>query len=245
MTKALRVHGLHYRYPDGLHALKGVDLCVEEGECLALVGPNSAGKSTLLLHCNGCLLPAEGEVRVAGVPVDKAHLDDIRRRVGTVFQEADDQLFMPTIAEDVGFGPHNMGLAPQEVQARVEQALAAVGAGHLLQRQPHHLSGGEKRAVAIATVLAMRPGLLLLDEPTSNLDPRARRRFMELARSLPQTRIIATHDMDMVLELCARTVVLYDGQVRADGPTREIFQDAILLQQCGLEVPLCIRGLSQ
>ena len=243
MPLALHVRALHFCYPDGQRALNGVDLCVEQGESLALVGANSAGKSTLLLHLNGCLLPAtpeQGTVEVLGQAVTRETLGHIRRLVGTVFQDADDQLFMPTIAEDLAFGPRNMGLSPEEVQARVHEALRAVGAEHLASRRPHHLSGGEKRAVAIATVLVMRPELLLLDEPTSNLDPRARRRFIRLMGTLPQTRIIATHDLDMVLDLCPRTVVLHQGQIRADGPTERIFADTALLEECGLEPPLCM-----
>lgn len=237
---ALSLHKVFYTYPDGLEALRGVDLEIHEGESVALVGANSAGKSTLLLHCNGCLSPAQGEARVMGLPVTPQNLPKIRQMVGTVFQDADDQLFMPSIVEDVAFGPHNMGLSPEDAARRAREALEAVGCAHLAERQPHHLSGGEKRAAAIATVLAMRPRLLLLDEPTSNLDPRARRQFIRLLNSLPHTRIVATHDLDMVLEVCPRTVVLYKGQIRADGATRDIFADTALLEACHLERPLCM-----
>lgn len=236
----LRLRGVRFSYPDGHEALCGVDLDVHPGESVALVGANSAGKSTLLLHCNGCLTPSAGEVMICGLAVTRATLREVRRRVGTVFQEADDQLFMPSIAEDVAFGPHNLGLSDDEVAQRVREALESVGCAHLATRQPQHLSGGEKRAAAIATVLAMRPEVLLLDEPTSNLDPRARREFIRLLQTLPHTRVIATHDLDMVLETCPRTVVLHQGRVRADGRTRDIFSDAALLDACRLEQPLCM-----
>lgn len=240
MTPALHLRDVHYAYPDGMVALRGVNLIVKRGECVALVGANSAGKSTLLLHCNGCLLPTQGEASARGTPISRKTLPEIRRMVGTVFQEPDDQLFMPSIAEDVAFGPRNMGLAPEEVERRVREALEATGCAHLAGRQPRRLSGGEKRAASLATALAMEPDILLLDEPTSNLDPRARRQFIRLVRALPHTRLIATHDLDMVLEVCPRTVALHEGRILADGPTRSIFADAALLEECRLEQPLCM-----
>lgn len=240
MTPDLQLRGVRHVYPDGIEALRGVDLVVEKGRRVALTGANSAGKSTLLLHCNGCLFPTEGETLVRGVPVARKTLPEIRRMVGTVFQDPDDQLFMPSIAEDVAFGPRNMGLVPDEVERRVDEALEAVGCSHLAGRRPQRLSGGEKRAAALAAALSMRPDILLLDEPTANLDPRARRQCIDLMRRLPQTLVIATHDLDMVLEVCPRTVVLHEGRVHADGPTGRIFADAALLEACRLETPLCM-----
>ena len=235
---SISVRSLGFTYPDGTRALEGVSFEVGHGEAIAVVGANGAGKSTLLAHLNGLLNPTEGEVRIGGTPVVKGTLADIRRTVGMVFQDPDDQLFMPTVAEDVGFGPLNLGLPVDEVRARVEQSLARVDAGHLATRPPYRLSGGEKRAVAIATVLAMDPAMLVMDEPSSGLDPRARRRLIGLLASFTHTRIIATHDLDLALELCERTLVLARGRLVADGATRQIFSDDALLETSGLERPL-------
>jgi cobalt/nickel transport system ATP-binding protein len=232
------VEGLTYDYPDGTPALRGVTFSIRHGESVALVGANGAGKSTLLLHLNGILPPTSGTVRIGDFPITKGTLAEVRRTVGMVFQNPDDQLFMPTVEEDVAFGPLNLGLPPEEVGQRVRLALATVGAGHLLQRPPYRLSGGEKRAVAIATVLAMSPSILVMDEPSSNLDPRARRLLIELLSTFSHTRIIATHDLDLVLELCPRTIVMSEGGVAADGPTEAIFGDDELLARCHLERPL-------
>ncbi len=238
----ITVSGLGFVYPDGTRALDGVSFTVGHGEAIAVVGPNGAGKSTLLMHLNGLLTPAEGSVDIGGTPVTKGTLADVRRTVGMVFQDPDDQLFMPTVAEDVGFGPMNLGLPPEDVEARVAAALARVEAAHLRERPPYHLSGGEKRAVAIATVLAMEPSVLVMDEPSSGLDPRARRRVIGLLRSFEHTRIVATHDLDLAAELCERTLVLSGGRVVADGPTVEIFRDAARLDAWGLEQPLGMRA---
>ncbi len=235
---AIELCGLGYAYPDGTPALRGVDLRIAHGESVAVVGANGAGKSTLLLHLNGLLLPSQGEARIDGLPVTRASLTQVRRKVGFVFQDADDQLFMPTVHDDVAFGPMNQGLPAQQVQARVDAALEAVGATHLAKRAPYRLSGGEKRAVAIAGVLAMEPSILVLDEPSSGLDPAGRRRLIELLRSFTQTRVIATHDLDLVLEVCERVLVMHDGQVEADGSPRKLFADLELLQRCHLEPPL-------
>jgi cobalt/nickel transport system ATP-binding protein len=235
---AIEVHGLRHSYPDGTPALRGVDLRIATGEAVAVVGANGAGKSTLLLHLNGLLIPGSGEVRVDGVPVTRATLPQVRRRVGFVFQDADDQLFMPTVQDDVAFGPSNQGLSAPEVQARVRAALESVGAAHLAARAPYRLSGGEKRAVAIAGVLAMEPSILVLDEPSSGLDAAARRRLIDLLRTFPQTRVIATHDLDMVLEVCQRVLLIHDGKVEADGLPNELFADCELLRRCHLEPPL-------
>ena len=234
----ISVRDLGFAYPDGTRALNGVSFEVGHGESIAVVGANGAGKSTLLLHLNGLLSPSEGTVDIGGMPVIKGTLADIRRTVGMVFQDPDDQLFMPTVAEDVGFGPMNLGLSPEDVAIRVDRALARVDAVRLKERPPYRLSGGEKRAVAIATVLAMEPSILVMDEPSSGLDPRARRRLIRLLASFEHTRILATHDLDMAAELCERTIVLSAGRVAADGLTQRIFADAALLESVGLERPL-------
>jgi len=237
-TPAVELQALAHAYADGTPALRGIDLCIAAGEAVALVGANGAGKSTLLMHLNGLLLPGGGSVHIEGVAVTRATLAAVRRRVGYVFQDADDQLFMPTVQDDVAFGPLNLGLPAAQVQARVRAALAAVGAAHLAARAPYRLSGGEKRAVAIAGVLAMDPAILVLDEPTSGLDPAGRRRLIDLLRSLTPTRVVATHDLDLVLELCPRVVVLHEGRVQADGSPQALFADHELLRRCHLEPPL-------
>ena len=241
-TADIELSGLAHAYPDGTPALRGVDLRVAAGESLAVVGANGAGKSTLLLHLNGLLMPSAGEVRIGGLPVTRATLPQVRRTVGYVFQDPDDQLFMPTVHDDVAFGPSNQGLPAPEVQARVRAALEAVGAMHLAARAPYRLSGGEKRAVAIAGVLAMSPSILVLDEPSSGLDPAGRRRLIDLLRPMRQTRVIATHDLDLVLEVCRRVIVLQDGQVQGDGRPSKVFADRGLLQRCHLEPPLGVPG---
>ena len=234
----ITVDDLSFAYPDGTRALDGVSFAAGHGEAIAVVGANGAGKSTLLLHLNGLLTPEHGSVDIGGVPVTKATLPDIRRTVGMVFQDPDDQLFMPTVAEDVGFGPLNLGLAPEEVAARVHAALARVAAEHLAERPPYRLSGGEKRVVAIATVLAMEPKVLVMDEPSSGLDPRARRRLIDLLEGFEHTRLVATHDLDLAATLCERTIVLGRGRVLADRPTTDVFRDDALLEAGGLERPL-------
>ena len=235
---AVELRGLSYAYPDGTPALRGVDLRIEHGESVAVVGANGAGKSTLLQQLNGLLMPGAGDVHIDGVPVTRATLARVRRSVGFVFQDADDQLFMPTVQDDVAFGPSNLGLSAQQVQDRVDAALEAVGATHLAKRAPYRLSGGEKRAVAIAGVLAMEPSILVLDEPSSGLDPAGRRRLIGLLRSFTQTRVIATHDLDLVQDVCQRVVILHDGQVQADGSPIDLFADLALLRRCHLEPPL-------
>lgn len=240
MTPSLRVTGLHFAYPDGHVALRGVDLTVPQGERVALLGPNGAGKTTFVLHLNGINRAAAGSVEVGGLtvdPADRAGLKEIRRRVGIVFQDPDDQLFMPTVAEDVAFGPANLGLRGAELAERVDEALAAVGMGFARDRAPHHLSFGQRRRVAVATVLAMRPEILVLDEPSSNLDPASRRELAGILRSLPVTLLMVTHDLPYALELCPRSVILDDGRIAADGPTRELLADADLLERHRLELP--------
>ncbi len=238
----VEVRDLAYTYPDGTRALEGVSFRITHGESVAIVGANGAGKSTLLLHLNGVLFPQEGAVRIGDIPLTRGTLPEIRRTVGTVFQDPDDQLFMPTVHDDVAFGPLNLGLPADEVDARVTRALERVGALALRDRPPHRLSGGEKRSVAIATVLSMAPDILVMDEPSSNLDPRARRRLIGLLLSFQHTKIIATHDLDMVLEVCERTIVVHGGRVMADGATREVFADDALLEASSLERPLSLQG---
>jgi len=234
----VEVRGLGHAWPDGTSSLHGIDLRITHGEAVAVVGANGAGKSTLLLHLCGALLPTAGQVRVGDVAVTRASLPRVRQSVGMVFQDPDDQLFMPTVREDVAFGPRNQGLAPADVERRVADALRTVGATHLADRPPYRLSGGEKRAVAIATVLAMAPDVLVMDEPTAGLDPRARRALIVLLRDFAHTRVIATHDLDLALDLCPRTVVLGDGRLLADGSTAVLLRDDALLERAGLERPL-------
>jgi cobalt/nickel transport system ATP-binding protein len=238
----LDVTELGFSYPDGTVALAGVSFHLGHGESVAIVGANGAGKSTLLMHLNGLLSPSKGAVRIGGLPVTKDTVKDIRKTVGMVFQDPDDQLFMPTVAEDVAFGPMNLGLPPEEIDARVDEALGRVGSLALKDRPPYRLSGGEKRAVSIATVLAMSPSMLVLDEPSSNLDPRARRRLIALLGTFEHTKVIATHDLDLALDLCERTIVMSGGTVTADGPTREVFRDDALLAASGLERPLALQA---
>ncbi len=239
---SIDVSELGFAYPDGPAVLDGVSFRITHGESVAVVGANGAGKSTLLMHLNGVLTPTRGTVRIGDVPVTRNTLQDIRKTVGMVFQDPDDQLFMPTVREDVAFGPVNLGLPAEDVDARVRDALTQVGHLDLADRPPYRLSGGEKRAVAIATVLAMYPSILVMDEPSSSLDPRARRRVIELLRSFSHTKIIATHDLDLALDVCERTMVLSAGAVIADGRTVDIFHDDALLQRSGLEQPMSMQS---
>jgi len=234
----VETNNLHYAYPDGTVGLSGVTLRITHGESVAIVGENGAGKSTLLLHLNGFLSAAEGDVRVGGHTINPKNLDTVRRTIGMVFQNPDDQLFMPTVFDDVAFGPLNLGLCDREAEAQALQALETVGMQHLRKRPPYKLSQGEKRAVAIATVLAMSPDILVMDEPTSSLDPMSRTHLIELLKTFRHTKIIATHDLDMAMDLCERTIVLHRGRVTADGPTAKIFQDEDLLHRSRLEKPL-------
>lgn len=237
----LRFDDVHYRYPNGYEALCGVSFRIAHGEKVALVGANGAGKSTLLLHTNGLLMPSQGEVVMGGITLTRRTLPLVRQSVGLVFQDSDNQLFMPTVEEDVAFGPANMRLEPEEIRRRVTEALDAVGALDLREASPFRLSGGQKKRVAIATVLAMEPSVLVMDEPTSNLDPRARRQIIDLIRRFSHTTLVATHDMEMVLDLCDRTIVMKEGRIVADGSTRHVFGDLALLEECGLEQPCELR----
>jgi cobalt/nickel transport system ATP-binding protein len=236
MHHTIDVKSLQYSYPDGTQALKGVDLYVAPGEKVALVGPNGSGKSTLLLHLNG-ILKGEGEVCVCGHPVNDENLGQIRASVGLVFQDPDDQLFMHSVFEDVAFGPMYLGLERHEIDIRVNEALIAVGMDSYQQRVSHHLSMGEKKRVAIASVLSMQPEILVLDEPTAGLDPRSRRELIRLLDDLDQTMLIATHDMRMVAELLPRTVVVNAGLVVIDAQTQGLMANTELLESHGLEAP--------
>ncbi|MGH8776731.1 MAG: energy-coupling factor ABC transporter ATP-binding protein [Jiangellaceae bacterium] len=240
VTPSLQVRGLAFAYPDGHQALYGVDLLVERGERVALLGPNGAGKTTLVLHLNGILSGGVGSVQIGGLhvrPGDRDLLREIRRRVGIVFQDPDDQLFMPTVRDDVAFGPANLGLRGAELDARVTAALRAVGMSDVADRPPHHLSFGQRRRVAVATVLAMEPEVLVLDEPTSNLDPASRRELADVLAGLDVTLLVVTHDLPYALELCERSVVLSGGTVVADGLTGDVLGDTALLREHRLELP--------
>ncbi len=234
---ALLVEGLAFAYPDGRQALFGIDLRVEVGERVAVLGPNGAGKTTLALHLNGILGGGAGSVHVGGMEVVKANLKEVRRRVALVFQDPDDQLFMPTVARDVAFGPANHGLRGHDLAHRVDEALQQVGMAEHAERAPHHLSYGQRRRVAVATVLAMDPDVLVLDEPTSNLDPAARRELAQVLVQLPLTMLVVTHDLPYALELCPRAIVIDGGTIVADGPTRDVLADAELLAAHRLELP--------
>jgi cobalt/nickel transport system ATP-binding protein len=236
MSCAIHASGLSFRYPNGHPALDGVDLHIEHGERVALLGPNGAGKTTLMLHLNG-LMRGSGELEVAGVDVGPDTLAELRRRVGLVFQDPDDQLFMPTVEEDVAFGPLNMGLDRDAVGARVVEALGAVRMSAAASRAPYQLSMGERRRVAIATVLAMRPSLLVLDEPSANLDPRARRELLDVLERIERTMLVTTHDLPLAAELCERAVILAAGRIVADGPCHDILGDEDLLAAHDLELP--------
>ncbi len=238
---AIELTDLSYAYPDGRQALRGITLKIEAGERVAILGPNGAGKSTLCLHLNGILEATSGSVSVCGLSVDSAsktrNIKEVRRRVGVVFQDPDDMLFMPTVEADVAFGPSNLGLAEDEIRDRVKRALEAVGMEGMGGRSPHHLSFGQKKRAAAAAVLSMEPEVLVLDEPSSSLDPRGRRRFGELLTGLDQTVIITTHDLPYAHEFCERAVILDAGHIVADGPAHEILGDADLLAAHDLELP--------
>jgi cobalt/nickel transport system ATP-binding protein len=237
MTPALEVRDLWFAYPDGTVALGGVDLTVAPGERVALLGPNGAGKTTLVLHLNGILQPQRGSVVVGGLPVAKEHLREIRRRVGIVFQDPDDQLFMPTVREDVAFGRRTSGSVGRRSRLAYRRPLQAVGMAEHADRAPHHLSFGQRRRVAVATVLAMEPQVLVLDEPSSNLDPAGRRELADILRSLDITILMVTHDLPYALELCPRAVVMNRGVIVADGPTADILSDEDLMRANRLELP--------
>jgi cobalt/nickel transport system ATP-binding protein len=238
---AVRITRLSYTYPDGTKALEGIDLDVNCGERIAIVGPSGAGKSTLLLHLNG-VLSGKGTVRIMGQSLEPSNLQQIRKQVGLLFQDPNDQLFCPTVFEDIAFGPLNLGVSASEIPRRVEKALNDAGLSQAVRsRSSHHLSLGERRRVSLATVLAMEPEILGMDEPTSNLDPRNRHHLIEVISGLKATLIIATHDLELVLDVCSRTVLMDRGKIGADGETRSMLSDARLMEMHGLEVPLSLK----
>lgn len=237
MTPAIRVTGLRYAYPDGHAALRGINLEVAPGERVALLGPNGAGKTTLMLHLNGVLSALQGTVEISGITLSRSTLRDIRRRVGLVFQDPDDQLFMPTLAQDVAFGPANFGLRGAELEDRVARALDTVSMTELAGRSPSHMSGGQRRRAALATVLACEPEVLILDEPSANLDPVARRELAETLSGLDATMMIVTHDLPYAAQLCRRAIVMDDGEIVADGSIDEVLSDSELLAAHRLELP--------
>jgi cobalt/nickel transport system ATP-binding protein len=239
-TPVIEILGLDFSYPDGTEALRGIDLHIHRGERVALLGPNGAGKTTLILHMNGIHRAQAGTVTVSGLPVTASNLLEIRRRVGLVFQDPDDQLFMPTVREDVEFGPRNLGVTGKELVQRVAAAMTSLEVVDLANRAPNHLSFGQKRRVSMAGVMAMEPEILVLDEPTSNLDPASRQDLTRALVSLDVTQLIVTHDLLYALEVCPRSVIIDSGRIVADGPTRELLADADLLAAHRLALPAAL-----
>ncbi|SKA73868.1 cobalt/nickel transport system ATP-binding protein [Clostridium sp. USBA 49] len=234
----IEVKNVHYSYPDGNKALNGIDFRINYGETVGIVGANGAGKSTLLNIILGVFFPSKGEINIGDIPLTKKNLPLIRQKVGLVFQNADDQLFMPTVYDDVAFGLRNFKLEEKEVERRVIKALQTVGILHLKDKAPYRLSEGEKRAAAIACVISMEPDILIMDEPTTSLDPKARRRLINFLKEFNHMKVIASHDMDMIWELCERTIVIKEGTIIADGLTKEILSNENLMEESSLELPL-------
>jgi len=241
MREIIRVRNLEYIYPDGTKALQRIDLSIFEGESVGLIGPNGAGKSTLLLHLNG-ILQGKGKVEVLGLELDDENLNYIRSKVGLVFQDPEDQLFMSTVFDDVAFGPINMGLEERRVRDSVKEALKDVDMEEAIQRCTHHLSFGEKKRISLATILSMKPEILILDEPTSNLDPKARRHLIELLKGFSITKIVAGHDLELILNICSRVALLDKGRIVATGDTREVLSNKSLMESHGLEVPWSLKS---
>ncbi|MGM9531659.1 energy-coupling factor ABC transporter ATP-binding protein [Intestinibacter sp.] len=235
---SIKIEDLYYEYPDGYEALRGIDLTLYKGESLGIVGANGAGKSTLLLQLTGINYPSKGKIEVNSMEINKKNLAQIRKDIGFVFQNPEDQLFTTSIYEDVAFGPKNYKLSKEEVDKRVNEALEKVGILDLKDRAPYRLSGGQQNLAAIATAISMNPSIIIMDEPTAALDPRARRRLINLLNSFEYTKIIASHDLDMILDTCKRTIVLKDGKIVADGSTKDILLDEKLMDECNLELPL-------
>ena len=232
---------VHFHYPDGTAALNGLSLRITHGESVGIVGANGSGKSTLLMHTNGFLLPQAGSITIGDQKLDKKTRQEIRKKVGLIFQNPDDQLFMPTVFDDVAFGPLNLGLSPDRVRECVHEALETVGCQGLSEKPPHHLSGGQKSAVAIAAVIAMQPDILVMDEPASHLDPKSRRALINLLMHFHHTKIIASHDLDLILDVCKRCVIIKEGRVIADGPSEEMLSNRRLLEENNLELPLSLQ----
>lgn len=241
MKKIIKITNLEYTYPDGTRALEGISLEIFKGECVGLIGPNGAGKSTLLLHLNGILKATRGEVEVLGMKVKRENLVKIRQKVAIVFQEPDDQLFMPTVFDDVAFGPANLGYSKREIREKVRKSLKQVAMEGFEERCSHHLSLGEKKKISIATVLSMDPEILILDEPTISLDPGGRRELIQLLKNLNITKVIAGHDLEMILEICSRVVLLDKGRIVTNGNPGKVLSDKSLMESHGLEVPLSLQ----
>jgi cobalt/nickel transport system ATP-binding protein len=234
---------VYYKYPDGTEALRGISFRVVHGESVGIVGANGAGKSTLLMQLNGYLMPLQGIVTIGDLDLNKKTRNEIRKKVGVVFQDPDDQLFMPTVFDDVAFGPLNLGLTEEKVKERVDGALKTVGCLNLKDKPPHHISSGQKSAVAIASIIAMQPDILVMDEPASNLDPKSRRHLINLLKKFEHTKIIASHDLDLILDVCERCIVVKDGRVMADGPVEKLLSDRELLETNNLELPLSLQKI--
>ncbi|ACL75541.1 energy-coupling factor ABC transporter ATP-binding protein [Ruminiclostridium cellulolyticum] len=238
----IELEEVSFSYPDGHQALDDITFLLGHGESVGVVGANGAGKSTLLSILSGILFPQKGNVRIGDIPVTKKTLAEVRRSIGLVFQEPDDQLFMTSVYDDVAFGPRNYQLDEKEVEERVNHALEEVGIPHLKDRPPYKLSGGEKKLAAIAAVISMEPDILIMDEPTASLDPKARRKIMNILKGFRHTKIITSHDLDMIMDMCERTIVLKNGKIAADGPTTDILGDSGLMERCGLELPLAMQN---
>lgn len=237
----IELQDVHYTYPDGTRALDGISFRIVHGESVGIVGANGAGKSTLLLQINGTLISTRGRVRIGETILSKKTAREVRKRIGFIFQNSDDQLFMPTVFEDVAFGPLHLGWTQENVEQSAIKALEQVRCVHLRDRPPHKLSEGQKRSVSIASVISMDPDILVMDEPSSNLDPRSRRQLIQLLKTFQHSKLLATHDLDMVLDLCERTIILSEGRIAADGPTLDLFSDEELLMANGLEKPLSMQ----
>ncbi len=244
MKPVVEIRDVSFTYENGVQALRDLNLTIAEGETVVFIGPNGAGKSTLLLMMRGLLGPLDGRISIVGQPLDHPRqVEALAGRIGLVFQNPEDQLFCPTVFDDVAFGPMNMGVSPERVRERVDGALRAVGLAGYESRVPHQLSGGEKRRVSLATIYAMNPDILLLDEPTSHLDPHARQEVTSLIQQFPGTRVIATHDFELILKVAERVVLFHKGRIEADGSPIEVLTDEALLKKNGLEMPLVVRYL--
>jgi cobalt/nickel transport system ATP-binding protein len=238
----IEVKSINYKYADGHEAIRDMSFCIHHGESVGIIGANGAGKSTMLMLLMGIVFPNKGQILVGDVQVTKKTLPAIRQRLGMVFQNPDDQLFMPRVYDDIAFGPRNFGLDEKAVESRVMKALDMVGIVHLKDRAPFKLSGGEKRSAAIASVLSMEPDVLIMDEPSDALDPKSRRRVIRLLEGFEHTKIITSHDLDMILEICNRVIVIKNGSIAADGSAKEILSNAELLDECGLELPFSLQN---
>lgn len=242
MSSKLQVKNLNFTYPDGYTAIKNISFTVHDEESIGIIGANGAGKSTLLMLLMGTILSNSGEILVENMKLTKKTLPELRQKLGMVFQDPDDQLFMTTVYDDVAFGPRNYKLDEKEVETRVMKALELVGISHLKDRAPFKLSGGEKKSAAIACVLSMEPKILIMDEPTAALDPKSRRKVISLLNNFKETKIITSHDLDMILETCTRVIIIKEGEVVADGKTSELLRNESLLDECGLEIPLSFQN---